>query len=142
MQDAPATTETTTDAPPENKGDNDDGDGKDTQVTTRTTTIEPDGKGEDNDDNKEKQGSSSGPKAIEMGKCPIPGHTHNEFGECKPIASLTETQETEGNENNVVTAPVQTCANQLDLDLGIHILSPNTNNCVNTPLVDHPSTFD
>jgi hypothetical protein len=45
------------------------------------------------------------------------------------------------NDNNTITAPVQTCAlTVVGGALGpIPVLSPNTNNCVNSPLVDHPS---
>jgi hypothetical protein len=44
-----------------------------------------------------------------------------------------------GNDLNTITAPIQTCAlSAAGGTLGpIPILSPTTNNCVNTPLVDH-----
>ncbi len=44
------------------------------------------------------------------------------------------------NDNNTITAPVQTCANSVSAGTVVPVLSPTTNNCVNTPLVDHPST--
>jgi hypothetical protein len=44
------------------------------------------------------------------------------------------------NDNNTITAPVQTCAITVTgAGVVLPILSPNTNNCVNAPLVDHPS---
>ena len=182
MEDAPATTEAATDAPPgnDNEGDNDDGD-EDTQVTTRTFTVEEDG----DNDNKKKQDSNEAPKAVELGKCTDPNHEHDPFtNECKPITPLTETQtpacssgilsgfvtqevehepsnncantgseigdehsqnlasQIQGDENTVV-APVQSCFNQpACCSPGIGLLSPNTNDCVNAPMVDHPSTSD
>ncbi len=45
------------------------------------------------------------------------------------------------NDNNTITAPVQTCANSLTASTAVvPVLSPTKNNCVNAPLVDHPST--
>ncbi len=46
----------------------------------------------------------------------------------------------ENNDNNTITAPVQTCATTTSGSTLIPILSPQKNNCVNSPLVDHPST--
>jgi hypothetical protein len=123
MKDAPATTEAITDAPPgDDEADNnedDDENGEDTQVTTRTITVEED---EDNDDNKEdhkKEQGTSDPKATKVPDCPE-GQEHGLFTTCMPI---------------------QSCANQLELG-AVAINPPNTNNCVNAPVVDHPSSQD
>jgi hypothetical protein len=97
MEDAPATTEATTDTPPEgnNGRDNDDGnEDEDTQVTTRTITVEEFGDNDDNkgDNNKKKQDSNEAPKAVELGKCTDPNHEHDPFtNECKPLTPLTKT---------------------------------------------------
>ena len=98
-----ATTDATTDVPPGHEGgDEDDGGEDDMPATTDTITAGPsrgDGKDEDDDDenngdddnnsgndNQEGQGSSIGPKAIDMGKCD-PGYTYNDFGDCVAIAT-------------------------------------------------------
>jgi hypothetical protein len=45
------------------------------------------------------------------------------------------------NDNNVAALPVQTCPNQIGQpELELHIDSPQENKCINTPLIDHPST--
>jgi hypothetical protein len=35
-------------------------------------------------------GSSEGPKAIDLGKCPDPIHKHDAFGVCKPVTPLDD----------------------------------------------------
>jgi hypothetical protein len=45
-----------------------------------------------------------------------------------------------GNDNNIVIAPIQLCdASLLGGAVNLLIGSPQNNNCVNAPLVDHPS---
>lgn len=45
-------------------------------------------------------------------------------------------------DNNISAVPVQLCGNNVGAAVGIVIpvLSPQTNECVNAPIVDHPST--
>lgn len=45
-------------------------------------------------------------------------------------------------DNNISAVPVQLCGNNVGALVGIVIpvLSPQTNECVNAPIVDHPST--
>jgi hypothetical protein len=43
------------------------------------------------------------------------------------------------NDNNTSIAPVQTCANAITGVTTLLLGSPTTNNCVNAPLLDHPS---
>jgi hypothetical protein len=46
----------------------------------------------DGDDDQGVQGSSGGPKAIDIGKCSDPGHEHNPFtNECEPIVTICPT---------------------------------------------------
>ncbi|WP_190821704.1 hypothetical protein [Saccharopolyspora pogona] len=44
------------------------------------------------------------------------------------------------NDNNISAAPVQLCGNNVGALIGVvvPILSPQVNNCVNAPVVDHP----
>ncbi|WP_207954674.1 hypothetical protein [Saccharopolyspora elongata] len=44
------------------------------------------------------------------------------------------------NDNNVSAVPVQACGNNVGAAIGVvvPILSPQANNCVNAPVVDHP----
>ena len=43
------------------------------------------------------------------------------------------------NDNNVSVAPIQACGNNVAvLGLTAPIASPNTSNCVNAPILDHP----
>jgi hypothetical protein len=45
-----------------------------------------------------------------------------------------------GNDNNITVAPIQTCSLGLEgVGALVPMLSPENNNCVNAPLVDHPS---
>ncbi|MEU6264285.1 chaplin family protein [Saccharopolyspora shandongensis] len=45
-----------------------------------------------------------------------------------------------GNDNNLSVLPIQLCGNNIGvLGLVMPILSPQANNCVNAPIVDHPS---
>ncbi|MEV0704008.1 hypothetical protein AB0I53_39660 [Saccharopolyspora sp. NPDC050389] len=43
-------------------------------------------------------------------------------------------------DNNVSAVPVQACGNNVGAAIGVvvPILSPQANNCVNAPVVDHP----
>ncbi|MEU5851820.1 hypothetical protein [Saccharopolyspora shandongensis] len=44
-----------------------------------------------------------------------------------------------GNDNNVSVLPIQACGNNVAvLGAVVPILSPQINNCVNAPIVDHP----
>lgn len=63
----------------------------------------------------------------------------NEDNDNNPIASPVETCP-KGQEQGQFTMcmPIQSCANQPGL--GVSIISPDTNDCVNAPLADHPST--
>jgi hypothetical protein len=100
---APATKDTITAGLPP-KDDNDDGDdeddedsddipsAKDASVTTDIITIK-EGSNDDDENNQKKQDSNNSPKAINLGKCSIPGHEHDIFtDECKPITPLSGTQ--------------------------------------------------
>ncbi|GAB3276616.1 hypothetical protein [Parasphingorhabdus pacifica] len=44
-------------------------------------------------------------------------------------------------DNNISAVPVQLCGNNVGAVVGIvvPVLSPQTNECVNAPVVDHPS---
>lgn len=44
------------------------------------------------------------------------------------------------NDNNISVAPVQLCGNDVGAVIGVvvPIMSPQTNQCVNAPVVDHP----
>jgi hypothetical protein len=44
------------------------------------------------------------------------------------------------NDNNVSVAPVQLCGSALAGTPLFQVLSPEQNQCVNAPLVDHPSS--
>ncbi|MFI0468587.1 hypothetical protein ACH347_31290 [Saccharopolyspora sp. 5N102] len=45
-----------------------------------------------------------------------------------------------GNDNNLSVLPIQLCGNNIAvLGLVVPILSPQANDCVNAPIVDHPS---
>jgi hypothetical protein len=39
---------------------------------------------------------------------------------------------------NTITAPVQNCSNSVLGPALAHIMSPQSNKCVNAPLIDHP----
>lgn len=45
------------------------------------------------------------------------------------------------NDNNISTAPVQLCGNNVGAAVGvvIPVLSPQDSECVNAPVVDHPT---
>jgi hypothetical protein len=45
-----------------------------------------------------------------------------------------------GNDLNTITTPTQTCSNSLASVTSILFYSPQSNQCVNSPLVDHPSS--
>ncbi len=46
-----------------------------------------------------------------------------------------------GNDNNISAVPVQACSNNVGAAIGaaVPVLSPQTAECVNAPVVDHPS---
>ncbi|SDX59125.1 hypothetical protein SAMN05216215_1012195 [Saccharopolyspora shandongensis] len=47
-----------------------------------------------------------------------------------------------GNDNNLSVLPVQACGNNVAvLGAVVPILSPQLNNCVNAPIVDHPKGY-
>lgn len=46
------------------------------------------------------------------------------------------------NDNNISAVPVQLCGNNVGAAVGVvvPVLSPQNNECVNAPVVDHPTT--
>jgi hypothetical protein len=72
-----------------------------------------------NDDNNDTASETSDVKVTSESDCPV------------------------GQEPGLFTTrmPIKSCPNQLGLG-GVAINPPNTNNCVNAPVVDHPSTRD
>jgi hypothetical protein len=72
-----------------------------------------------NDDNNDTASETSDVKVTNESDCPV------------------------GQEPGLFTTrmPIKSCPNQLGLG-GVAINPPNTNNCVNAPVVDHPSTRD
>ncbi|MFI0468254.1 hypothetical protein ACH347_29585 [Saccharopolyspora sp. 5N102] len=59
-------------------------------------------------------------------------------------AAFADSAENDGinavNDNNVSAVPVQACGNNVGAAIGVvvPVLSPQANNCVNAPVVDHP----
>ncbi|MEV6228154.1 hypothetical protein AB0L88_09830 [Saccharopolyspora shandongensis] len=59
-------------------------------------------------------------------------------------AAFADSAENDGinavDDNNISIAPVQACGNNVGAAIGVvvPVLSPQANNCVNAPIVDHP----
>ncbi|MEU6268686.1 hypothetical protein [Saccharopolyspora shandongensis] len=59
-------------------------------------------------------------------------------------AAFADSAENDGinavDDNNISAVPVQACGNNVGALIGIvvPVLSPQANNCVNAPIVDHP----
>jgi hypothetical protein len=133
MPDAPATQDTVT-AGEDETDDNEDDEGngqpddlpdpEDATVTTETiTSRENEGSKEDKDD-EENVDNAESPSAYNA----------------LPIQSCPNNQERAL--FTVTCVPIQSCGN--DIGAGASglgsIIPPNTNNCFNAPIVDHPST--
>lgn len=127
MSDAPITEDTTTVGSGEEEGDQGE---EDDPVTQDTITV---GRGsEDNDNNNSGQSSDN------------KGNDDDNENEAATAAKVTNNPDCpEGQEHGLFTTcmPIQSCANQLELG-AVAINPPNANNCVNAPVVDHPSTRD
>ncbi|MEV0089765.1 hypothetical protein [Saccharopolyspora sp. NPDC050642] len=59
-------------------------------------------------------------------------------------AAFADSAENDGinavDDNNISAVPVQACGNNVGAAIGVvvPVLSPQANNCVNAPVVDHP----
>ncbi|MEV0049093.1 hypothetical protein AB0H34_01185 [Saccharopolyspora shandongensis] len=59
-------------------------------------------------------------------------------------AAFADSAENDGinavDDNNISAVPVQACGNNVGAAIGVvvPVLSPQANNCVNAPIVDHP----
>jgi hypothetical protein len=123
--DAPMTKDTTTagsDGDDEDQGDDDQ---EDAPVTQDTINVEGDSRDDDDDDDDEDNS----------------GQNNNDNNDNEPATNeVTEKPDCPaGQENGLFESrlPIQACGNNI---AGVvPVLPPNANNCVNAPIVDHPS---
>jgi hypothetical protein len=129
MSGAPMTKESITAGSDGDDEDQGDDDREDAPVTQDTINEE----GESRDDNDDDEDNS--------------GQNNNDNNDNEPATNeVTEKPDCPtGQENGLFTSclPIQACGNNIAVPCcgsEVPLLIPNTNNCVNAPIVDHPST--
>jgi hypothetical protein len=135
MQNAPVSQDTIIAGLSDGDGDEDQGgtndDQEDDPVTQETITVG--GKPEDNDDDNSGQGSDNNNPDDD-----------NDDERATSDSELTNGPECPRNQERGLFTPcmpVRACSEDISV-LGIPILTSQNNECVNAPLVDHPSTRD